>query len=157
MNPKSNNKMSNFLSQQYSKNTILKIEIEDNNPKRFELVQYRLVKCQKCQFDWIRLAMFLKYLQEVSDTTNSRRPLTMCMGILDPWNMQNLLQSNQHLYLTYYQSPPLCQNNFGPRKSNLHLLFFQNLFIRKKYFLYTLFFARLGPRNKKMMLILQSK
>ena len=52
------------------------------------------------------------FLQEVSDTTNS--------GFLDPCDMQDLLQSNQHLNLTCYcLHTPLSQKNFGPRKSNL--------------------------------------
>ena len=48
------------------------------------------------------------------------------MGLSDPWDMQDLLQLNQHLDLTYYQSTPLSQNNVRPRKSNLHPLLFKN-------------------------------
>ena len=38
----------------------------------------------------------------------------------DPWNMQNLLQSNQHLWQNTRLQPPLCHINFGSRKSNFN-------------------------------------
>ena len=67
------------------------------------------------------------FLQEISDTTFSRRfrriigpSLLFAGGFLDPWDMQDLLQSNQHFGLDIIQSKPLSQNNFGPRKSNLY-------------------------------------
>ena len=56
------------------------------------------------------------------------------MGLSDPWDMQDLLQLNQHLDLTYYQSTPLSQNNFGPRKSNLSPWFYYHLIFSLKIF-----------------------
>ena len=41
----------------------------------------------------------------------------------DPWDLQDLLQLNQHFDLTYYYTS-LIQNNFVPQKSYLHPLFF---------------------------------
>ena len=54
------------------------------------------------------------------------------MGFSDPWNMQDLLQSNQHLDKTYYLSIQLNQNKFGPRKSNLQPLLFKKKHLFKK-------------------------
>ena len=101
------------------------------------------------------------FLQKGSEKTNSRRavrrPHTYHMSFLHPWDMQNLLQSNQHLDLTYHQSTPLCQNKFGPRKSNLHPLLFLNPL--KNFFQDTLFFCFVSTRNinNKMILILDQR
>ena len=46
------------------------------------------------------------YRTEGSDTTKSRRSHTVSMDFEDPWNMQNLLQANQHLEMTYYGLHP---------------------------------------------------
>ena len=71
------------------------------------------------------------------------------MSFLDPKGMQDLLQSNQNLDLTKYQSTPLCQNNFGPRKSNLNpLFFFQNpTYITYIIFARFLFLPKSQTRN----------
>ena len=60
--------------------------------------------------------------------------------------MQDLLQTNQHFGLDIIQSTPLSQNNFGPRKSNVHPLFFQNpIFIFGFILILNLMFADPGP------------
>ena len=61
-------------------------------------------------FDWTRTAMPSSLLLSpegfIVIPTNSkravRRPHSYYMGFLHPWDMQDLLQSNQHLDLTYY-------------------------------------------------------
>ena len=37
-----------------------------------------------------------------ADVLVKKSHITVTMGFLDPWVMQDLLQSNQHLNLTYY-------------------------------------------------------
>ena len=58
---------------------------------------------KNAKFDWTELQClkFHYFLQEVSDTTNLGGPINIIhMDFLDPWDMQDLLQSNQHLGLT---------------------------------------------------------
>ena len=87
---------------------------------------------------------FLKYVQKT---------IPIYMSFLDLCDVQDLLQSYQHFDLL------LCQNNFDPRKSNLHPLFFQKQTLFWKDILGYIFLARKSPtRNiNKMLIIHQSK
>ena len=77
-------------------------------------------------------------LLSLGEISAEHRALTTLISLgdfSDTWDMQDLLQSNQHLDLTYYQSTPLSQNNYGPRKSNLH-----PFLLKKKHFIFSLIF-----------------
>ena len=96
------------------------------------------------------------FLQEISDTTFSRRfrriigpSLLFTGGFSDPWEMQDLLQSIQHFELDTLTVYTPSQNNFGPQKSNLHPFFFKNSYVlHTNIFLDTLFFVSLFVLSK---------
>ena len=65
-------------------------------------------------------------LQELSDTTNLGGPI-LVYGLLGSLEHAKLTAIKSAFGLDIIQSTLLCQNTFGPRKSNLQpLLFFKN-------------------------------
>ena len=96
------------------------------------------------------------FLQEISDTTLSRKfrriigpSLLFAGGFLDPWDMQDLLQSNQHFGLDIIQSKPLSQNNLDHGSQTSTPCLFKKIPSLETFFGYIKFCNYYRDRNKK--------
>ena len=114
------------------------LKIEDDNPRQFDQVQCRSGNVKNAKFDWTRIACLSSlptFSRRVRTLLTQGGPILSVCAFRILATCKTYCNQTSIWDLTYYQSTPLCQNKFGPRKSNLLPLYFfkQPIFFLKSF------------------------
>ena len=99
-----------------------KLKIEDDNPRQFDQVMCRSACVKNAKFFWTRIAIFSSlptFSRSVRTLLTQGVPILFMYGLLGSLEHARLTAIKSAFGLDSIQSTPLCQNKFGPRKSNL--------------------------------------